>query len=85
MYSYIRYSKKKHYLCIDNDSLEMKYRELEKMLRKIGCYDTGTEQAGHPLWYSPITGKVFSMSHHHSEEVATGTLKSIQKTAGLSK
>ena len=61
----------------------MKYNELTKQLKKIGCYDTSEQQAGHPLWFSPVTGKFFKMSNHGSEEVATGTLNSIKKAAGL--
>ena len=61
----------------------MKYTELEKRLRKAGCIDTGEQANGHPLWYSPITGIVFRMSNHRSEEVATGTLNKILKVAGL--
>lgn len=62
---------------------KMKYNELERLLKKIGCYDTGKTCNGHPLWYSPKTGKQFKMSHHKHEEVATGTLKSIKKDSGL--
>lgn len=61
----------------------MKYSELERMLKKIGCYYTQREMNGHPLWYSPKTNRVFKMSHHGSEEVAIRTLKSIKKAAGL--
>lgn len=61
----------------------MKYNELEKKLKKIGCYDTGEQQNGHPLWFSPVTGKFFKMSNHGSDEVAKGTLNSIKKAAGL--
>ena len=61
----------------------MKYRELEIRLRKINCFDTGEENRGHPLWYSPKTVKYFQMSHHKSQEVAPGTLNKIMKTAGL--
>ena len=61
----------------------MKYNELEKLLRKAGCYDTGETMSGHPLWYSPITGRKFRMSHHKSEEVARGTLGAIKKAAGI--
>lgn len=62
---------------------KMKYNELERKLKKLGCYDTGQQMAGHPIWHSPITGKDFKMSNHGSEEVATGTLKSIKRAAGL--
>ena len=61
----------------------MKYNELEKIVRKAGCFNTGTTQSGHPLWHSPITGRDFKMSHHGSEEVASGTLNKILKAAGL--
>lgn len=61
----------------------MKYSELEKLLRKIGCYPTGEKRAGHPLWYSPVTNKYFTMSFHHSEEVAKGTLQSVKRDSGL--
>lgn len=61
----------------------MKYSELEKKLKKEGCYDTGKQMRGHPLWYSPITGKKFKMSNHKSQEIAKGTLKSISKESGV--
>ena len=32
----------------------MKYNELEKLLKKAGCYSLGVTQNGHPQWYSPI-------------------------------
>ena len=61
----------------------MKYNELERLLKKAGCYETGKQRAGHPEWYSPITGKYFTMSNHKSEEVRPGTLKSIKRDAGI--
>lgn len=61
----------------------MKYSELEKKLKKAGCYDTGKQANGHPVWFSPITNKRFKTSNHKSQEVKIGTLKSILKQAGL--
>ena len=66
-----------------NNQIEMKYSELERLVKKAGCYDTGRQQAGHPLWYSPKTGKMFQMSNHGSQEVASGTLKKIKQAAGI--
>lgn len=60
---------------------EMKYSELEKKLRKAGCYPIGNND--HPIWYSPITGKRFQTGHHKSEEVKKGTLEKILKMAGI--
>lgn len=61
----------------------MKYNELHKLLSKAGCYDTGRQRSGHPLWFSPVTGKYFKTSNHGSEEVKPGTLKSILREAGI--
>ena len=61
----------------------MKYNELKRLLQKFGCYEIGTVQHGHPVWYSPTTGKTFQLSHHGSNEVAIGTLNKILKDAGL--
>lgn len=61
----------------------MKYNELEKKLKKMGCYNTGKQMAGHPIWHSPLTNRDFKMSNHGKEEVATGTLRSILRAAGV--
>lgn len=61
----------------------MKYNELERLVKKAGCYDTKEQQAGHPLWYSPKTGMYFQMSNHKHEEVASGTLRKIKRAAGI--
>ena len=61
----------------------MKYNELERLLKKNGCYFVGETQNGHPLWFSPITHKTFKFSHHGKQEVAKGTLAKIMKDAGI--
>jgi predicted RNA binding protein YcfA (HicA-like mRNA interferase family) len=60
----------------------MKYSEVERILKKAGCYciDEGKK---HPTWFSPITGKPFKLSHHKSEEVKFGTLRSIIRDSGV--
>lgn len=63
-------------------SKHMKYSEVERKLKKAGCYED-SEMGGHPLWFSPLTNKYFKMSHHKSHEVANGTLKSISKDSGV--
>lgn len=61
----------------------MKYSELERCLARAGCWRLDEEQNGHPVWFSPKTGKTFQMSHHKGQEVARGTLNKILKAAGL--
>jgi predicted RNA binding protein YcfA (HicA-like mRNA interferase family) len=62
--------------------MPMRYSELEKQLREIKCKIV-RQGTNHTIWYSPITGKIFPVSRHKTEEVPTGTLKSIKKDAGL--
>ena len=60
----------------------MKYSELEKQLRGIGCI-VEREGKRHRVWYSPLTGQHFVVGRHKTEDVPGGTLKSIRKSAGL--
>jgi len=60
----------------------MKYSEVERKLKEAGCY-FNKQGKEHPEWYSPITKQKFRMSNHKSEEVKTGTLKSISKASGV--
>lgn len=59
----------------------MKYSELEKKLKKAGCYVVGNNN--HPIWFSPITRKLFQTGHHKSQEVSRGTLKKIRNDSGV--
>jgi predicted RNA binding protein YcfA (HicA-like mRNA interferase family) len=63
----------------------MKYTELEKLIEEnTNCvfYKNGRR---HPIWKNPETGEIFAMSYHKSQEVATGTLNGILKSAGIKK
>jgi len=61
----------------------MKYSEIERKLKKGGCYWI-RDGKKHPWWYSPITGFEFQTSYHKSEEAKIGTLKQISKDSGIS-
>ena len=60
----------------------MKYSEVERKLVKFGCVYL-RDGKKHPIWFSPITGNEFQLSHHKSEEVKYGTLKNISKESGV--
>ncbi len=57
------------------------YGELKRKLKSLGCYKA-LEDTRHEMWYSPITGKTFPVGRHNSQEVASGTLKSIKRDWG---
>ena len=60
----------------------MTYSELKKILKKNDCYPV-REGANHEIWYSPKTQKQFTIGRHQTQEIPTGTLKSIMKAAGI--
>ena len=60
----------------------MTYSELKKILKKNGCYPV-KEGASHEIWFSSNTGKKFTVGRHNTQEIPTGTLKSIMKSAGI--
>lgn len=60
----------------------MRYGELKKLLKGNGCY-LHREGKRHEIWYSPKTRKSFTVGRHNGQEVASGTLDSILKEAGL--
>lgn len=60
----------------------MRYSELERELRKAGCYISRPGK-NHDLWYSPLTKMTFPVPRHKTQEVPKGTLESIKRDAGL--
>lgn len=60
----------------------MKINELLKILRDSDCIIL-RHGGNHDMWKSNKTGNVFAVPRHGSQEVPTGTLKSIWKKAGL--
>lgn len=59
----------------------MKTAELLKLFKKEGVQLTRRGKR-HDIYYSPITKKEFPVPRHKTE-IATGTLNSILKDAGL--
>jgi len=61
----------------------MKYSELEKVIKQTTNCKFFRNGSNHPLWINQDTGDIFAMSHHGSQEVKKGTLKSIVKASGV--
>ena len=60
----------------------MRTNELKQLLLKNDCY-CYREGSCHEIWISRKTGNKFEVDRHGAKEVATGTLKSIKKKAGI--
>jgi len=60
----------------------MRYSELIQLIKKNGCTEY-RQGKNHTIYINTKTGKKFPVSHHKTQDVPTGTLKSIMKDAGL--
>ena len=60
----------------------MRYTELFRILKDHGC-EIERHGSSHDIWRSPISGRVFPVGRHGSQEVPKGTLNSILKEAGI--
>ena len=59
----------------------MKTSELLKKIKKVHC-ELVRSGSRHDIWYSPITGKQFTIPRHKAE-IPKGTFNNILKDAGL--
>ena len=62
---------------------EVKYSELERLITQTTNCRFFRNGRRHPIWLNPDTGEHFQMSHHKSQEVKFGTLKSIVNKSGV--
>lgn len=63
----------------------MRYRELAKRLRRLGCQQLRAGKGSHRIWYNPATGKVASVPDWGSRDLATGTVRAILRELGISR
>lgn len=55
----------------------MKYAELIRKLRRLGCYCTRYGAGSHEIWRNPATGKQVPIPYHRSKDIGTGLLSRI--------
>lgn len=60
----------------------MKVSEFKRRIEAVGCY-IKRHGANHDIYFSPKTGLMFPVPRHGSHEIPQGTLKSMEKKAGL--
>ena len=63
----------------------MRYRELAKRLKKLGCIEDRQGKGSHQLWYNPTTKKVAPIPDWGSKDLSPGTVRAIIKELGISR
>jgi predicted RNA binding protein YcfA (HicA-like mRNA interferase family) len=55
----------------------MKYAELTRKLRRLGCYPTRFGAGSHEIWRNPDTRQQTSVPYHSSKDIGPGLLAGI--------
>ena len=63
----------------------MRYREIAKRLRRLGCQELRKGKGSHRIWYNPATEKVAAVPDWGSRDLAPGTVRAIIRELGISR
>lgn len=63
----------------------MKYAELVKKLKLLGCEYARPGSGSHEIWFNPATGKVAPVPYHRSKDIGPKLLAQILKQLGISR
>ncbi|HEY85825.1 MAG TPA: type II toxin-antitoxin system HicA family toxin [Chloroflexi bacterium] len=63
----------------------MRYRELAKRLKKLGCHQLRAAKGSHRYWQNLETGQVAPVPDWGSKDLPPGTVRAIVRQLGLSR
>ena len=61
----------------------MKYRELTKKLRKLGCEFVRQAPGSHEIWWNPASRRFTSIPRHKGKDLPRGTVRAILRHLGI--
>jgi predicted RNA binding protein YcfA (HicA-like mRNA interferase family) len=61
----------------------MKYAELTRRLRRLGCYPTRFGAGSHEVWRNPKTGNQTVIPYHRTDDIGPGLLSRILRQLGV--
>ena len=61
----------------------MRYRELTKRLRKMGCYQVRQGKGSHTLWYNPATDGEAVIPDWGGKDIPPGTVRGVLQQLGI--
>ncbi len=63
----------------------MRYRELSKRLKRLGCQIERQGRGSHTVWRNPGTGKRSIIANWGRKDIPPGTVRGILRQLGLSR
>jgi predicted RNA binding protein YcfA (HicA-like mRNA interferase family) len=61
----------------------MKYHELTKKLRKLGCEFVRQAPGSHEIWWNPANRLFASIPRHEGKDLPKGTVRAILRHLGI--
>ncbi len=63
----------------------MRYREVAKRLKKLGCQELRQGKGSHRIWLNPETNQIASVPDWGGKDLAPGTVRAIIRELGISR
>ena len=63
----------------------MRYRQLAKRLRNLGCEELRSGKGSHRIWHNPVTNGLATIPDWGSADLAPGTVRAIIRELGISR
>lgn len=63
----------------------MRYRQLSKRLRRLGCRQLRAAKGSHTMWHNPRTDKHTVIPNWGSKDLKPGTVRGILNDLGISR
>ena len=63
----------------------MRYREVAKRLRQLGCQELRGGKGSHRIWHNPKTKQITSVPNWGSKDLAPGTVRAVIRELGISR
>jgi len=61
----------------------MRYREVARRLRQLGCRELRQDKGSHRIWHNPATGKVSAVPDWGPKDLAPGTVRAVIRELGI--
>ena len=61
----------------------MKYAELTRKLRQLGCHYIREAAGSHEIWRNPAAGKQVPVPYHRSKDIGPALLSNILRQLGI--
>lgn len=63
----------------------MRYRDLTRWLKKLGCKELQSGKGSHRIWHNPATDLVITIPDWGSKDLAPGTVRAVIRELGISR